>query len=61
MRLGSINQEFFEAGDFLKNFKEDRGKLQCLQSFIDCLDVVWWISNETQGKLNSTGDKSVMW
>ena len=50
MSLSSIDENVIEAGDFLKNFREDRRKLHCLQCFTESLELVQWIRTETQGE-----------
>ena len=47
--LADIDQSLVDTGDFLRELISDRNKLECLQTFAQCLTVVEWIRKETKG------------
>lgn len=46
--LSSIDQTLIDAGTFLEDFRDEK-KLECLQTFVDCVEVVEWIRTYTKG------------
>lgn len=48
--LDSIDHHrFVEAKSFLEQFTKDKEKLECLQVFATCVNIVEWIRKETKG------------
>ena len=47
--LGDVDKSLVETGKFLQEFVSDSEKLQCLQIFAKCLNMVNWIRKETKG------------
>lgn len=48
--LDSIGQELVEARSFLEKLTTDRKKLECLEKFAACLNIIDWIRKETKGQ-----------
>ena len=49
--LDKINHEFIEVTSFLEQVTEEgKENLECLQTFLDCQNIVNWIRTETTGK-----------
>ena len=47
--LADINDDLVEAGMFLSEFTGD--KLECINRFCECKEIVDWIRNTTDGCL----------
>lgn len=47
--LDDISQKLIDAKSFLEQFTRDRNKLECLESFASCWNIVEWIRKESQG------------
>ena len=45
--LADINEELVETGKFLSEFTPD--KMECIQQFCECQDIVHWIRKTTKG------------
>ena len=46
--LAAINDVLIETGQFLEHITSNLGKLQCLQTFAACQQVIQWIREETE-------------
>ena len=46
--LADINEELIGAGEFLSGFTGD--KLECIEKFSKCQNIVQWIRDTTKGK-----------
>ena len=46
--LSSIDENLINACSFLEDFREER-KLDCLQTFVSCADIIEWIRTYTKG------------
>lgn len=51
--LSSIDDELTEAGEFLEQFVNDPIKVQCLNTFASCINIVKWIRKDTKGTLKN--------
>lgn len=47
--LEKIDQKLIQAKSFLEQFTTDRMKVECLEKFAACLNIVEWIRKETKG------------
>jgi hypothetical protein len=47
--LGSIDHQMIDAKSFLEEMTADAWKLECLQVFAKCSNIVEWIRKETKG------------
>ena len=45
--LSAIDESLVDAGDFVKELKDDNSKLDCLHAFAESLKIVDWIRKET--------------
>ena len=45
-----MDEKLVRAGKFLEDISSDPGKLQCLNQFIKCQEVIKWLRNVTSGK-----------
>ena len=48
--LEKIDQKLIQAKSFLEQFTSEQMKLDCLEKFAACLNIVGWIRKETRGK-----------
>ena len=48
--LNFISDDLVKTGEFLRNFRTDPRKLQCLEKFIKHQELVRWIREETGSK-----------
>ena len=47
--LADVNNELVQAGEFLKEFTGE--KLECINRFCECQEIVEWIRHTTKGCL----------
>ena len=50
--LSSIDENLIDACSFLEDFRDDT-KLDCLQTFVNCADIIEWIRTYTKGNVSS--------
>lgn len=48
--LSSIDEDLIGACYFLEDFRDEK-KLDCLQTFVNCADIIEWIRTYTKGKI----------
>ena len=48
--LDDVDHSLVETGKFLHEFVSDSEKLDCLQIFAKCLNMINWIRKETKGE-----------
>ncbi len=53
--LATIDTGAVETGQFLKDIISNPPKYKCLQTFSDCQEIIEWLKEFTQSKLNSSG------
>ena len=46
--LSSFDQTLIDAGSFLEDFRDEQ-KLECLRTFVECVDIIGWIRTYTKG------------
>ena len=46
--LSSIDEDLIGACAFLEDFRDEK-KLDCLQTFVNCADIIEWIRTNTKG------------
>ena len=46
--LEAVNEVLIETSQFLEHITSNSGKLQCLQTFAKCQEVIQWIREETE-------------
>lgn len=46
--LSAVNTDLIDAGEFLTELLDD-GRLECLEDFASCMDIVNWMRKETKG------------
>ena len=46
--LSSIDESLISACSFLEDFRDEK-KLDCLQTFVNCADIIEWIRTYTKG------------
>ena len=51
--LRAVDSSLISAAEFLENFVSDcqSSKMKCLESYVNCQDVVEWIRKETKGTM----------
>ena len=49
--LKAIDSGLIDAGQFLEESISSQQKLHCLETFIECLNIVEWLRMETKGKI----------
>lgn len=47
--LNYIDEKFIAAGSFLKKFKSNPSRLDCLKAFTESPAIIEWILTETKG------------
>ena len=47
--LRDVNDSLIEAGKFMKEVAEEPSKVQCLETFAQCQDIVKWLKEITKG------------
>ena len=47
--LAAVDENLVTTGKFLENISSDPKKLQCLNYFAQCQEVVKWLRNVTNG------------
>ena len=48
--LSSIDSKLTKAGKFLEQFEDNPQKVDCLQTFANCINIVEWIRKDTKGR-----------
>jgi len=48
--LEVVDDNLLKTGKFLENISSDPGKLQCLNYFAKCQEVIKWLREVTKGK-----------
>ena len=48
--LRDIDDTLVDAGEFLEDIAKDQRKVDCLQSFARCQDIVKWLKEVTKGE-----------
>ena len=46
--LSLIDERLIDAGSFLEDFRDEQ-KLDCLQKFVDSVEIIDWIRTYTKG------------
>lgn len=49
--LKTVDETVVETGDVLKDIADDPGRQICLDTFCNCMDLVYWLQNETTSVL----------
>ena len=49
--LDAVDEKLIKTGAFLKELALDRNKLDSLEAFTECSDVVEWLMSTTVGRL----------
>ena len=49
--LNDVDDSLTRAGEFLEDIAKDPRKVECLDTFSKCKDIVKWLKDETKGKL----------
>ena len=57
--LAEITDELVQAGHFLKEFTGER--LECIQSFCKCQNIVEWIRKTTKGVCDEEPEEFLGW
>ena len=47
--LAAVDENLVKTGKFLKNISSDSKKLQCLNYFAQCQEVIKWLRDVTNG------------
>ena len=47
--LAAVDEKLVKTGKFLENISSDPKKLQCLQHFAECQEVIQWLRDVTNG------------
>ena len=50
--LGDVDDRLVGAGVFLEDVANDPKKVQCLDTFARCKDIVKWLKDVTKGEQN---------
>ena len=48
--LAAVDENLVKTGKFLENISSDPRKLQCLNYFAKCQEVIKWLREVTKGK-----------
>lgn len=51
--LGDVDESLMQAGVFLEDIAKNPQKVDCLDTFARCKDIVKWLQKETKGGLYS--------
>lgn len=51
--LQDVNDSLIDAGKFIKDVAEEPSKVQCLETFSQCQDIVQWLKNVARGYIDS--------
>ena len=47
--LAAVDENLVKIGKFLENISSDPRKLQCLNYFVQCQEVIKWLRDVTNG------------
>ena len=61
--MSDIDESLMQAGKFLEDIAKNPQKVDCLDTFAGCKDIVKWLQKETKGELcySSTMYTVVIW
>ena len=53
--LSDVDESLVQAGVFLEDIAKNPRKVDCLDTFAMCKDIVKWLQKETKGSINFLG------
>ena len=53
--LSDVDESLVQAGVFLEDIANNPQKVECLDTFVMCKDIVKWLQKETKGTVNNFG------
>jgi len=51
--LATVDEKLVKTGKFLEDISSDPRKVQCLNHFVQCQEVIQWLREATNGKGNN--------